>query len=293
MNASRNTKIGVLTITVVALVAAGGAFAAGKHHGSKAAATGGLSIGSYVSSGAGRAAHDLRLGRGPSDELAAAATYLGLSQTELQTALQSGKTLAQVANATSGKSSSGLIDALVAAEQTELTAAVTAGRLTQAQADQITTGLKDRFTSLVNGTMPLRAGHGPGGLHGGGDDLAAAATYLGLSQTELQTALQSGKTLAQVANATSGKSSSGLIDALVAAEQTELTAAVTAGRLTQAQADQITTGLKDRFTNMVNGIRPAHGDFGGHGGFGGPGFGGFGGPPPGSPSQQPGSGTHI
>ena len=46
MNASRNTKIGALAVTAVALVAAGGAFAAGKHHGSKASATGGISIGS-------------------------------------------------------------------------------------------------------------------------------------------------------------------------------------------------------------------------------------------------------
>ena len=148
MNASRNTKIGVLAVTAVALVAAGGAFAAGKHHGSKASAAGGLSIGSYVSSGAGRAARDMGPGRGPNDDFAAAATYLGLSQSDLQTALQSGKTLAQVADATSGKSAAGLIDALVAAEKTELAAAVTAGKLTQAQADQITTTLKDRFTSL-------------------------------------------------------------------------------------------------------------------------------------------------
>jgi hypothetical protein len=173
MKASRNTKIGVLTVTAVALVAAGGAFAAGKYHGSKASAAGGLSIGSYVSSGSGRAAHDLGPGRGPNDDFAAAATYLGLSQSDLQTALQSGKTLAQVADATSGKSAAGLIDALVAAEKTELAAAVTAGKLTQAQADQMTATLKDRFTSLVNGTRPARGvfggGHGgPGGGGGGG-----------------------------------------------------------------------------------------------------------------------------
>jgi hypothetical protein len=167
MNASRNTKIGVLTVTAVALVAAGGAFAAGKHHGSKAPAAGGLSIGSYVSSGSGRAAHDLGPGRGPNDDFAAAATYLGLSQSDLQTALQSGKTLAQVADATSGKSTAGLIDALVAAEQTELAADVTAGKLTQAQADQITATLKDRFTNLVNGTRPAGRGFGFGGHDGG------------------------------------------------------------------------------------------------------------------------------
>ena len=253
-----------------------------------------------MSSGVGRAAHELGPGRGPNDDFAAAATYLGLSQTDLQTALQSGKTLAQVANATSGKSSSGLIDALVAAEKTELAAAVTADKLTQAQADQLTANLKDRVTNMVNGVRPAHGafgGHGGFGGPGGGDDFAAAATYLGLSQTDLQTALQSGKTLAQVANATSGKSSSGLIDALVAAEQTELAAAVTADKLTQAQADQLTANLKDRVTNMVNGVRPAHGAFGGHGGFGGhDGFGGpgsFGGSPPSGSSSQPGSGTHI
>jgi hypothetical protein len=287
MNASRNTKIGALAVTAVALVAAGGAFAAGKHHGSKASAASGLSIGSFVSSGAGRAAHDMGPGRGPNDDLAAAAAYLGLSQSDLQTALQSGKTLGQVANATSGKSTAGLVDALVAAEKTELAAAVTAGKLTQAQADQISASLKDRFTGFVNGTMPFHGGHGPGGPGGpgGGDELAAAATYLGLSQASLETALQSGKTLAQVANATSGKSAAGLVDALVAAEKTELAAAVTAGRLTQAQADQLTATLKDRFTNMVNGVRPDHGDFGGHGGFGGP--------PPSGSSSPPASGTHI
>jgi hypothetical protein len=165
MNASRNTKIGALAVTAVALVAAGGAFAAGKHHGSKASAASGLSIGSFASSTAGRAGHDMGPGRGPNDDLAAAAAYLGLSQSDLQTALQSGKTLAQVADATSGKSAAGLVDALVAAEQKELAAAVTAGRLTQAQADQITASLKDRVTNMVNGVRPA---HGSFGGHGGG-----------------------------------------------------------------------------------------------------------------------------
>jgi len=260
MNASRNTKIGALAVTAVALVAAGGAFAAGKHHGSKASAAGGLSISSYVSSMTGRAAHDWGAGRGPGDDFQAAATYLGLSQAVLQTDLQSGQTLAQVANATSGKSSSGLIAALVAAEQTELSAAVTAGKLTQAQADQVSANLTARVTNLVNGVRPAHRDHeglGRAG-RGGADDFAVAATYLGLSQSVLQMDLQSGQTLAQVANATSGKSSSGLIAALVAAKRTELSAAVTAGKLTQAQADQVTATLTARFTDLVNGVRPAH-----------------------------------
>jgi hypothetical protein len=164
---SRNTKIGALALVTVALVIAGGAFAAGKHHGSKASIASSLSIGSFVSSTTGETTRDSGPGHGPSDELAAVVTYLGISQTDLQTALQSGKTLAQVADATGGKSSAGLIDALVAAEKTELAAAVTAGRLTQAQADQITPNLKARFTDLVNGVHPPHADVGPGGDHGG------------------------------------------------------------------------------------------------------------------------------
>jgi len=73
MNASRNTKIGVLAVAAVALVAVGGAFAAGKLHGSKAAAASGLSPGSYVGSHAGRTAQGWR-GRGGAWALVAAAT---------------------------------------------------------------------------------------------------------------------------------------------------------------------------------------------------------------------------
>jgi hypothetical protein len=206
---------------------------------------------------------------GPGDELDAASSYLGTTAASLLTQLQAGKTLAQVATATNGKSTAGLIAALVAAENTEIAAAVTSGKLTQAQADQITPTLTQRFTDLVNGGHPeggpggFGHGHGPGG---GGDDLAAAATYLGSTTANLLTPLQAGKTLAQVAAATSGKSTAGLVAALVAAEKTEIAGYVTSGKLTQVQADQMTATLTARFTDFVNGVRPA----------GGPGPNGFG-----------------
>jgi hypothetical protein len=204
-----------------------------------------------------------RGGHGPGDELDAAAAYLGTTTTSLMTQLQAGKTLAQIAAATNGKSTSGLVAALVAAEKTELAAAVTAGELTQAQADQVSAMLTQRFTDFVNGTRPPGGppghgfGHGPGG--GGGDDLAAAATYLGTTSANLMTQLEAGKTLAQVAAATSGKSTAGLVAALVAAEKTEIAGYVTSGKLTQAQADQIGATLTQRFTDLVNGTRPAGG----------------------------------
>jgi len=47
-----------------------------------------------------------------------------------------------------------------------------------------------------------------------GDVMTKSATYLGISATDLKTQLQSGKSLADIANATAGKSRDGLVAAL-------------------------------------------------------------------------------
>jgi hypothetical protein len=264
MTDSRNRHLAPLVVLAAASIAAGSAYAASRLHGSSSSpgTAGPLSATSISSNGGGHTvAGPAGDHRGGGNDLAAAATYLGVSQADLLTSLQSGKTLAQVADATSGKSAAGLIDALSAAEKTELAAAVTAGEITQAQADRMTATLTAHVTAEVNGRRPAGGpgGHGgPGFGHGaGGDELTAAASYLGVTETSLTTQLQAGKTLTQVADATSGKSAAGLIDALVAAEKTELAAAVTAGTITQAQSDQIAATLNARFTALANGTGPA------------------------------------
>ena len=103
-------------------------------------------------------------------------------------------------------------------------------------------------------------GPGPGlGLfgHALGAGLSTAANYLGVSESDLISQLSSGKTLAQIADSTSGKSAQGLIDALVASEKTELQQAVTNGQLTQTQADRIEQSLTAAVTALVHGTRPA------------------------------------
>src|SRR6266545_3614767 len=85
--------------------------------------------------------------------------------------------------------------------------------------------ITQRVTDFVNGAMPF-GGHGGPGFGHGPVDLSTAASYLGLTASDLQSQLQSGKTLAQIANATSGKSADGLIQALVAAGTTRITAFV-------------------------------------------------------------------
>jgi hypothetical protein len=287
MTQLRNKQLAPLVVCAAALIGAGAAYAATRLHSSPSSsprASGPLSGAASISANSG--GHGPGHGRpgGRGDKIAVVTTYLGITEAQLMTQLQAGKTLAQVADATSGKSAAGLIDAIVAAEKTEIAAAVTAGRITQTQADQIIAGLKAHVTAEVNSTRPAR---GPGGHEGrghgpGGDDFAAAATYLGLTEAALTTQLQAGKTLAQVADATSGKSAAGLIDALVAHETTEVDAALKAGTITQAQRDAIVAGLKARFTALANGTRPPHDDHH-HGGLK-PGY---------MPRMAPASGTHI
>jgi len=106
----------------------------------------------------------------------------------------------------------GLIAAIVAVERAE-------------HPSESAVSITQRVTDFVNGAMPF-GGHGGPGFGHGPVDLSTAASYLGLTASDLQSQLQSGKTLAQIANATSGKSADGLIQALVAAGTTRITAFV-------------------------------------------------------------------
>jgi hypothetical protein len=108
--------------------------------------------------------------------------------------------------------------------------------------------------------VPLFGGPGRGFGHHAGPfgGLDAAASYLSLTDAQLRTQLESGKSLADVAKA-QGKTVDGLVQALVNAAKKKIDAAVTAGRLTQTQADSILADLKSRVTDFVNGAGPRFG----------------------------------
>jgi hypothetical protein len=152
--------------------------------------------------------------------------------------------------------------ALQGAYGDRLDAAVAAGKITKAQAD----AMKQR--SEAGGPPPLGGfGHfgGPrGGFgHRSPPSLAAAATYLDLTEAELRTELMSGKTLAQIATAKK-KSVADLKEALAAETKKKLDAAVKAGRLTQAQADKWLAQTTEHLDDLVNGkVGPGRDHFGG------------------------------
>ena len=150
-----------------------------------------------------------------------------------------------------------LTNALKAAMKNRVDEAVGAGRLTQAEG----AALKARIDAQQ---VPLLGLGGPGGRHhhhhGGHAELSSAASYLGMTQGNLRTALEGGKTLAQVARERE-KSVDGLISAMTTAARKQIEQAVTAGRLTRAQADAMLEGLRRHITAKVNGTfqRPPRG----------------------------------
>ena len=115
-------------------------------------------------------------------------------------------------------------------------------------------------------------GFGPGlGFHFG-EKLEAAAEYLGITEEDLRSALQEGKSLADLAEE-EGKSVDGLKDALLAEAQTRLNEAVADEKLTREQADRILERLREGIDDLVNasGENRFRFHFRGNGpGFGGP-----------------------
>ena len=126
---------------------------------------------------------------------------------------------------------------------------VDAGTITQAQADAVTTALRD-----ARPTSP----HGERGPRGPKGNPQIVADALGITLDELATARQAGTTIAALAQ-TKNIPLDTVITKIVDAEKPQIQAKVTAGDLTQTKADEILTNLTQRITDMVNGVKPTDG----------------------------------
>jgi hypothetical protein len=192
-----SSRVKVISATVVvALLAAGGAaFAAVKLTSTSRNATVPLvtspfrdGLGSYGLGGGRLGGRGFGGGLGPAARgrlgfgfrrfadggLTAAASYLGLSASQLQSNLADGQTLAQIAKS-QGKTVDGLVAAMAALVKKSLDAEVSQGVMTQAQADQIASRLAARMKDMANGVRP-RGGFGPGGLNGSGSGSFGSST---------------------------------------------------------------------------------------------------------------------
>jgi hypothetical protein len=133
-------RLAACTIVVGALVptAAGAASACnGGHHDN------GVKAASFEMKHHGSAKHEV---------LSVASSYLGLSTDTIKADLKNGQSLGQIADATAGHSSSGLVAAYVSALQTKLDTWVAAGKLTTAQEADILQKAQPWFQKLVDAT---------------------------------------------------------------------------------------------------------------------------------------------
>ena len=159
---------------------------------------------------------------------------------------------------------------------------VTKGTITQAQADAITTALAAAETAEQANRPQAGPMSGPmgGGFANPSAELAVITSTIGLDAATIQKRLAAGESLGAIA----GAKKDALIAALVAEETKRIDAAVTAGKLTAAQATTMKSTLIANVTNEVNSTRPAGPMGGGMGGRGHGGRGAMGGPA-GSPTM--------
>ena len=200
----------------------------------------------------------LNSSKGPGKNVAAIASILKLTEAELKTQVQSGKTLAQIATA-QGVDIKLVVDAIVADMKLHIADEVKSGEITQAQADTKLADVTAKATERVNNVRPARGEGMHGGPKGPGRNVAAIASVLKLTEAELKTQVESGKTLAQIATA-QGVDVKLVVDAIVTDIKSHIAEEVASGELTQAQADTKLADVTTKVTEMVNTVQPARGE---------------------------------
>lgn len=184
--------------------------------------------------------------------LSAAVTYLGVDKATLVADLKAGQSLAQVATA-QGKTADGLVAALLAPAKLKLDAAVMAGKLTADRETTLLTRLQTVLTTVVEKTAAPHTGKGTHKVRVRPQVIIQAATaYLGVDLKTILQDVRGGQTLAAIAVA-HGKTSDGLVAAIVASVKAKLDAQVTAGTITQAQEDSFIVQLQTSATAFVTG----------------------------------------
>ncbi len=184
------------------------------------------------------------------------ATYLGVQPAELKAKLP-GTSLGAIANATPGKSRDGLVTHLVNAANQAIAKALADGKITQAQADRATAAVPEHVAKFVDHTWPAPKPRMPNVRAFIGDVMDESRDYLGISQKDLMTQLRSGKSLGEIADATPGKSKSGLVSALVSDANAKIDKAQQSGKLTADQAAQLKTKVQEEIGKLVDRKGPA------------------------------------
>ena len=194
-------------------------------------------------------------------------TYLGTNAADLRTALP-GTSLGAIADKTPGKNKTGLVNALTTWANGMIDKAVTDKKLTADQAVKAKSNAPGQITKFVEHTYPAKTPRtvtpkapkpavAPRVQTFIGDATSAARDYLGVTAADLATSLRSGKSLGEIADATSGKTRTGLIATVAASANTKIDKAVADGKLTADQATSLKATVQSAVTTAVDRKSPA------------------------------------
>ena len=164
------------------------------------------------------------------DWVSVAAAVLGLDETAVYTALDEGKSLAELAT-DNGIDPQALIDAIVAAESEWINELVAAGDITADEAAEWMAELPEYATYFVNES------YDESGEFDSVSWEAIAAEQLGLREDALWQALDEGKSIDELA-AEAGVDAQSIIDAIVAAESEFINGLLEDGSISQEEADE-------------------------------------------------------
>ena len=182
----------------------------------------------------------------PHPAMDAAAKLLGMSASDLRSAMQSGQSLATIASS-KGISQDALTSAMASAIE-EANPTISADQATKVATSIATRTPPAGDPDSAQGTSGTQAagGHNHHHRHGGAAAMDAAASTLGMSATDLASSLQSGQSLATIA-----KSKGVSLDDLVKAMATALQG--TDSNLSSEQATSIATQMANRTPGSQDG----------------------------------------
>jgi len=163
-------------------------------------------------------------------------------------ALAAALSLGTIATVTVAKADSGRATGVQSRLTTVLSGLVTSGTITQAQSNAITAALL--ASAPVKPMAGIKEAMGFGFGVNSAAHQAVITTTLGITAADLKAARTAGTSLAILA----GVKKAVLITALVNFETTEIDAAVTAGKITPAQAVTAKAGLLVRITAQVEAV---------------------------------------
>ena len=177
-----------------------------------------------------------------------------MSEQTLQSDLQSGKTVAQVATA-NGKTAQDVITALVGDETTAIDDLVSSGKLTSSQASKITANLTQMVTDFVDqarpATVPGIGGGGSGERRRSRRRRPPSASPPPPSSPTSPPVRPSPASPAPTASALAS-----VVSAVTTAVDSQISSLESSGRITSAEASTLTSEVQSRVTAWVDGTYP-------------------------------------